>query len=242
MRRILIGVLTLLFAALTTASALAQPTLAPGPKVTVSILAHPIPTHPQYAKLDAPFFRETLTKRSNGRLEFKTSTWTEMSITGYEIVRMTRQGQVDIGNAPLTYIAQDVPVLDAADLAGLNPTVEQARKVFDALTPIVNKDLERFNVRIIGSNPYPAQIVFCRKPVKDLADLKGRKVRTFGPTLNDLMSAVGATPVSLAYAETYTALERGVVDCASTGSRSASPTPTRRCSRRSSPRASCRRG
>ena len=141
-----------------------------------------------------------------------------MSITGYEIVRMTRSGQIDVGNAPLTYIAQDVPVLDVADLAGLNPTVEQARKVFDALVPVVNKDLERFNVRIVGSNPYPAQILFCRKPVKDLTDLKGRKVRTFGPSLNDLMTAVGATPVSLAYAETYSALERGVVDCAITGS------------------------
>jgi len=195
-----------------------QSTLRPGPKVTISLLAHPIPTHPQYSKLDMPFFRETLAKRSGGRLEVKTSTWTEMSITGYEIVRMTRSGQIDVGNAPLTYIAQDVPVLDVADLAGLNPTVEQARKVFDALVPVVNKDLERFNVRIVGSNPYPAQILFCRKPVKDLTDLKGRKVRTFGPSLNDLMTAVGATPVSLAYAETYSALERGVVDCAITGS------------------------
>jgi TRAP-type C4-dicarboxylate transport system substrate-binding protein len=186
--------------------------------VAVSLLAHPIPTHPQYRDVDMPFFRDTLAKRSNNRLEVKTSTWTEMSITGYEIVRMARSGQIDIGNSPLTYIAQDVPVLDAADLAGLNPTVEQARKVFDALAAVVNKDLEKFNVRIVGSNPYPAQIVFCRKPLKDLADLKGRKVRTFGPSLNDLMSAVGATPVSLAYAETYTALERGVVDCAITGS------------------------
>ena len=219
MRRIWsIGVLALALIALAAGPGFSQSTLGPGPKLTVSILAHPIPTHPQYAKLDAPFFRETLAKRSNGRIEFKTSTWTEMGITGYEIVRMTRQGQVDVGNAPLTYIAQDVAVLDVADLAGLNPTVEQARRVFDALAPVVNKELERFNVRIIGSNPYPAQIVFCRKPVKDLGDLKGRKVRTFGPSLNDLMSAIGATPVSLAYAETYTALERGVVDCAITGS------------------------
>lgn len=210
--------LVALAAALAAAPVLAQPTLGSGPKVAVSLVAHPIPTHPQYAKLDAPFFKETLAQRSNGRVEFKTSTWTEMSITGYEIVRMTRQGQIDIGGAPLTYIAQDVPVLDAADLAGLNPTVEQARKVLDALIPVVNKELERFNVRVIGSNPYPAQILFCRKPMKDLADLKGRKVRTFGPSLPDLMSAIGASPVSLAYAETYSALERGVVDCGITGS------------------------
>lgn len=219
MRRIgLTVVLVVALVMLAAAPVLSQSTLGAGPKVNISVVAHPIPTHPQYAKLDAPFFKETLAQRSGGRLEFKLSSWTEMSITGYEIVRMTRQGQIDIGGAPLTYIAQDVPVLDAADLAGLNPTVEQARKVLDALTTVVNKDLERFNVKIVGSNPYPAQILFCRKPVKDLADLKGRKVRTFGPSLPDLMTAIGATAVSLAYAETYSALERGVVDCGITGS------------------------
>lgn len=196
----------------------AQPTLGPGPQLTLIANSHPIPVHPQYAKLDAIYYNELIPKRTNGRITVKGSTWSEMGMTGYEIVRMARQGQIDIGNAPITYIAQDVPVLDAADLAGLNPTVEQARKVLDAMKPALNKELEKFNVKIIGSNPYPAQILFCRQPMKELADLKGRKVRTFGPTLNDLMKAVGATPVSLAYAETYTALERGVVDCAITGS------------------------
>lgn len=213
MRRIAFAAVLIALAVIVAASPVrSQSGLGAGPKINISVVAHPIPTHPQYAKLDAPFFKETLAQRSGGRLEFKTSSWTEMSITGYEIVRMTRQGQIDIGGSPLTYIAQDVPFLDAADLAGLNPTVEQARKVLDALIPVVNKELERFNVKVIGSNPYPAQILFCRKPVKDFADLKGRKVRTFGPSLPDLMTAIGATPVSLAYAETYSALERGVVD------------------------------
>ena len=219
MRRpaLLVVVLLPLFVAGAARIAAAQSAVPPGPKLTLTISAHPIPTHPQ-AKLDASYFKDVIPQRSGGRLDVKYSTWTEMGITGYEIVRMTRQGQIDIGNSPLTYIAQDVPILDAADLAGLNPTVEQPRRVLDALTPVVNKELERFTVKVIGSNPYPAQIMFCRQALKGLADLKGRKVRTFGPTLNDLMTAIGAVPVSLAYAETYTALERGVVDCAITGS------------------------
>jgi TRAP-type C4-dicarboxylate transport system substrate-binding protein len=212
-----VAVVLMLVAFLAGTTVAQEPTLGPGPKVTITAVSHPIPTHPQYAKLDAIYYRELIPKRSGGRIEVRGNTWSEMNITGYEIVRMTRQGQIDIGNSPMSYIAQDVPVLEAGDLAGLNPTVEQARKVMDALIPAVNKELERFNVKIIGANPYPAQILFCRRPMKDLADLKGRKVRTFGATLNDLMTAVGATPVSLAYAETYVALERGVVDCAITG-------------------------
>jgi TRAP-type C4-dicarboxylate transport system substrate-binding protein len=214
----LVAVVLVLVAAIVAPSVAKEPTLGPGPKLTITAVSHPIPVHPQYAKVDAVYYKELISKRSGGRIDVKGSTWSEMNITGYEIVRMARQGQIDIGNSPMSYIAQDVPVLEGGDLAGLNPTVEQARKVMDALIPVVNKDLERFNVRIIGSNPYPAQILFCRKAVTGLADLKGRKVRTFGATLNDLMSAVGAVPVSLAYAETYVALERGVVDCAITGS------------------------
>jgi TRAP-type C4-dicarboxylate transport system substrate-binding protein len=219
MRRHALMSAVVVVAALTAVGAVAQePSLGPGPKISITAVSHPIPIHPQYAKLDSLYYKELIAKRSNGRVEVKGSTWSEMNITGYEIVRMTRQGQIDIGNSPMSYIAQDVPVLEGGDLAGLNPTVEQARKVMDALVPVVNKELEKFNVKIIGSNPYPAQILFCRRPIKDLADLKGRKVRTFGATLNDLVSALGATPVSLAYAETYVALERGVTDCAITGS------------------------
>jgi TRAP-type C4-dicarboxylate transport system substrate-binding protein len=219
MRRLALVSFVLLFVlTLAQGPVAAQPTLGPGPSLTLTVSSHPIPKHPQYEKLDMIYYTELIPKRSGGRITVKGSTWSELGLTGYEIVRMARQGQLDIGNSPLTYIAQDVPVLDAADLAGLNPTVEQARKVFDALKPAVNKELEKYNIKIVGSNPYPAQILFCRHPMRELADLKGRKVRTFGPTLNDLMKAVGATPVSLAYAETYSALERGVVDCAITGS------------------------
>jgi TRAP-type C4-dicarboxylate transport system substrate-binding protein len=210
-------VLVALVAALVPGLALAQPTLPAGPKLSLQVVAHPIPTHPQWTKIDVPYYKEIIPKRSNGRIEIKGATWPEMNIGGPEIIRMTRAGQIEIGGAPLTYMAGDIPILDAADLAGLNPTVEQARKVLKALDPIVNKEIERFGVKMIATYPYPAQVFFCRKPVKDLADLKGRKIRTFGTSLNDLVTAIGGAPVSIAFAEVYGALERGVADCGITG-------------------------
>jgi len=192
-------------------------TLGPGPKVSVSLVAQSIPTLLQYAKIEVPYANEIIPQRSNGRVEIKLSTWSEMNLTGTEIIRLTRQGQVEIGGAPLTYVAGDVPLLDAADLAGLNPTLAQTRQVMNALTPVANKELERFGVKIIGSFPFPAQVFYCRAPVKDLADLKGRKIRTFGTSLNDLVAALGAQPVSITFAEVYTSLERGVADCGITG-------------------------
>jgi len=68
--------------------------------------------------------------------------------------------------------------------------------------------------------PFPAQVFFCRQPVASIADLKGKRVRTGGGSLNDFVSAIGAQPVAVGFPEVYTALERGTVDCAITGTAS----------------------
>lgn len=203
------------------ATGAAAQSLPAGPKVTVTMATQPGPGLPQYTKVDVPMLREGVTKASGGRVEVKLSSWPEMNLNGPEIIRLVRSGQVEIGAAPLATISGDVPFLDAADLAGLNPTIEQARKVADALVPLANKELERFNTRIIAVYPFPAQVLFCRQPVASLADLKGRKVRTNGGSMNDFMNAIGAQPVGIGFPEVYGALERGVTDCAITAPRAA---------------------
>jgi TRAP-type C4-dicarboxylate transport system substrate-binding protein len=192
-------------------------TLGPGPKVTIEMIGQGNPAHLQYTKVEAPYVKEIIPQRSKGRLDIRLSTRDERNLQGTELVRLLRQGQVDISNVALTFIAGDIRILDGVDLAGLNPTAEQARKVLNAMTAVFNKELERFGVKQISAYPYPAQAFYCRQPIKALEDLKGRKIRTFGVTLNDLVVALGAQPVSMAFPEVYSALERGVVDCAITG-------------------------
>jgi TRAP-type C4-dicarboxylate transport system substrate-binding protein len=53
--------------------------------------------------------------------------------------------------------------------------------------------------------------IFLAKPIKTLADLKGRRIRVF-PTLLPLIKAVGATPLVLPIGAIYTAMERGTID------------------------------
>jgi TRAP-type C4-dicarboxylate transport system substrate-binding protein len=209
-----------LLAGLCAAGTASAQTLPPGPKLTVTMATQPGPALPQFTKVDMPMLRDGVPQKSGGRIDVKLSSWPELNLNGPEIIRLVRSGQVDIGAAPLATVSGDVPFLDAADLAGLNPTIEQARKVADAVLPLANKELERFNTRILAVYPFPAQVLFCRKPVAGLADLKGRKVRTFGGSLNDLMNYIGAQPVGIGFPEVYGALERGVADCAITGTAS----------------------
>ena len=214
---------TLVGAAALTAG-LAMPALAqglpPGPPVNVQIVTQPGPAFPQFTKVDIPMLREGLPAKSGGRIRVTLASWPERNLNGPEIIRLVRAGQVDIGAAPLPTVAGDVPLLDVIDLAGLNPTVQQAKRMTDALLPEVNRELERFGARIIATYPFAAQVFFCRGEVRGLSDLRGKRIRTSGGSPNDMMTALGAQPVSIGFPEVYSALERGVADCAITGTSS----------------------
>jgi TRAP-type C4-dicarboxylate transport system substrate-binding protein len=192
-------------------------TIPPGPPIRITAVTQPGPALPQYTRVDQPLLRDALQQRSGGRIEVRLASWPEMSLGGPEIIRVVRSGQAEIGAAPLTTVSGDVPFLDGIDLAGLNPDIAQARRVAQALLPAANRELERFNTRILAIYPFPAQVLWCRTAIAGLSDLRGKRVRTFGASLNDLMEAVGAQPVSIGFPEVYGALERGVVDCAVTG-------------------------
>ena len=213
MRHLLLGAVAAL-ALIATASAQSVPA---GPKVSIVAVTQPLPTQPQYTRVDVPVLKEGLAAKSGGRIEVQLSTHAERNLSGTELVRLVRSGQADIGASTLTTLSGDVPILDGVDLAGLAPDIGTARKIAEAMLPVVNKDLERFGARLMVIYPFPAQVVYCRAPFASLADLKGRKIRTFGNSLVDFFTALGAQPVSIGFPEVYSALERGVVDCAITG-------------------------
>ena len=166
------------------ASAWAQPSLPPGPPIEITSVTQPLPTSQQYTLVDIPYFREIIPQRSGGRIRFKMSSMAEINLGGPEMLRLIRSGQADIGAASLSVVAGDAPFLDGTDLAGLNPTPEQARAVAEAFVPAANKELTPGSTqKIMGVYGFQAAILWCKKPVTGLADLKGRKVRSYGTSL-----------------------------------------------------------
>lgn len=191
--------------------------LAAGPRVNMTAVTQPGPTLPQYTRVDIPMMRDGFAQRSGGRVNVTLQSWPERGVGGPEVIRLVRSGQVEIGGATLGVVSGDVPMLDALDLAGLNPTLDQARRVADAMTPVLNRDLERVGVRLLAVYPFPAQVFFCRRPVTGMASMRGLRVRTNGPSVADFVQAYGAQAAAISFPEVYAALERGTVDCAITG-------------------------
>ena len=62
------------------------------------------------------------------------------------------------------------------------------------------------------------QFIVMNKPVKSLADLKGKKIVAFGgPTVAAKIEALGAVPVSMNPGDAYMALQQGIAEGAMTG-------------------------
>lgn len=200
------------------APALAQaPTLPAGPPIAIQMVTQLSPSIPQYTRVDIPMLREALPTRSGGRIRVTLASWPERNLTGPDLIRVLRSGQIDLAGLALPTVAGDVPLLDIIDMSGQNPSHEQGRRIAHAMLPTLNKELERVGIKIVAFYPFPGQVLFCRDPVTSLADLKGRRVRTPGGSQNDFIQSIGGQPVAIGFPEVYAALERGVVDCAVTG-------------------------
>ena len=61
------------------------------------------------------------------------------------------------------------------------------------------------------------QFFFCKEALTTPADFEGKKTRSHGAATSDWIEGMGADAQCVAFAEVYTALERGILDCGVTG-------------------------
>jgi TRAP-type C4-dicarboxylate transport system substrate-binding protein len=164
------------------------------------------------------WFAEELDKRTNGQIKMDVVSLPELGLTGFELVRVTRSGLVDVADVILAYVAGEVPAVEAVDLPGLYPDFESSVKAHASFITAVKKNEDKLGGVVLGGYLWPNQYIISRKPVRSPADFKGLKIRVYGAADTEFVRALGMEPVAITFAEVYTALERGTVDAALTGS------------------------
>lgn len=160
---------------------------------------------------------EELDKRTRGQVKLDVVSLPELGLNGFELVRVTKAGLVDISDIIFAYVAGDVPAIEGVDLPGLFPDLDTSVKAHVGFMAAVKKNEDKLGGVVLGGYLWPGQYIFSRKPIRGPADLKGLKVRVYGTAQTEFARALGMEAVSIAFAETYTALERGTVDAAITG-------------------------
>ncbi|EDP61976.1 putative transport protein [alpha proteobacterium BAL199] len=187
------------------------------PKTSVKVLGN-YSTLLQTKEVEKPFWTQKISKDSNGQVTADYNNQDILGIKDFSLLRLTQAGVADVGVGDISKMAGDDPVFEGCDLAGITTDIATARKACDVWKPVMAEAMEKkFNARLVALGNNPPIVFWCNKPITGLDDLKGLKVRVFNTTQSDFVSAVGATTVTMAFGEVVPALQRGVVDCALTG-------------------------
>src|SRR3954462_1957281 len=80
------------------------------------------------------------------------------------------------------------------------------------LAPIADEVATKAEVVLIGYAGGGVRNIFSNKPFKNLAEMKGLKVRVQGaPIWSKTFAAAGMSPTVIAYNEVYNAIQNGVI-------------------------------
>ncbi|AZV78679.1 transporter [Parasedimentitalea marina] len=175
-----------------------------------------------YQKHEEPFFNTRLSEASGGTIVGKIQSQSGLGLKGFEIMRLVKNGVFDFAFGLPGYVAAENAIFEGADLSTLTQDIDTQRRVSDSYYPTLEKSFaEIYNAKLLMLYPFPSQTLWCNGEVNGIEDLKGKKIRVYSTTLGDFVEGVGGTSVTVSFSEVIPALEKGVVDCAITGTMSA---------------------
>jgi TRAP-type transport system periplasmic protein len=116
-----------------------------------------------------------------------------------------------VSPAHMSTFSKAAPFIDAPflfrDLAHWNKVLDA-----DILKPVADEIAQKAEVMLIGYAGGGTRNIFVNKPVGNMAELKGLKVRVQGaPIWSKTFAAAGMAPTVIAYNEVYNAIQNGVI-------------------------------
>jgi TRAP-type C4-dicarboxylate transport system substrate-binding protein len=167
---------------------------------------------------EAPFWRDTLPKASNGAITADLTPVDQMAIDDKTMLRLLSLGVMDFASMDISKMSGDDPRFEGCDLAGVSLDPDKARAACDAYRDVIDRQMQKnWKTKLLAFGGNPPQVIWCSNPINGLADLKSKKIRVINSSMRDFLTGIGATAVSMSSAEVVPALNNGVVDCGVTG-------------------------
>ena len=129
-----------------------------------------------------------------------------------EIKRAVQGGQAQMGEILLAAYQNEWQIFGVDGLPFLADSYAEARKLYAAQKPLLQKKLGEQGMLLLYAVPWPPQGLYSKKPIAALADLKGSKWRAYSPATARIAELIGAQPVTVQAAELSQAMATGVVE------------------------------
>jgi TRAP-type C4-dicarboxylate transport system substrate-binding protein len=184
----------------------------------VAHLSSALGTGPEYLKKAA----SEVERLTEGRIKLEIY-WSESLVKVKEMPKAVQRGVCDIAWVASSYHPAEIPLWThyrtflyhpQGDDAGY--LTRKAWELFDRSKPL-RDDMERIGQTAWFCCPYDSYPLYSKKIVKTLEDMKGMRIRVTGEEPAKCVSAIGGHPTFIPAPETYSGLEKGIVDGAFAG-------------------------
>ena len=173
-------------------------------------------------KIIEQYWAPNLEARTNGQLILEVSSFPELGLAGPDTLQLVSDGTLGMANIYTGYVAGALPAIEVQSLWGIYPDWETMYYSLTDMHPQLEAMVasETAGGIVVNHNWYSGndQFFFSKKPLRSLEDFEGLKTRSHAAALSDWINGMGAEAQFLAFAEVYTALERGILDAGVTGS------------------------
>ncbi len=173
-------------------------------------------SHGLYGKVFIPW-EEMVATRTRGRIRWEhyVDKLLHGALDGFKAVAT---GITDYTHGYATYHPGSFHLTHGLQLPFIFPNPGVAALVSEELYPeYLKSEYERMGVYLAHCDSTSAYDIISKTPIRTPADIRGLKVRSTGGLMADIIRQVGAVPVVMTAAETYTAFQRGVIDAVALG-------------------------
>jgi TRAP-type transport system periplasmic protein len=183
-------------------------------RIPLDVVGQPSRTGPVQSQLEQPFF-DHLARTTGLPLDVRYRTIDTLGFKDNYQLELLRNGSLDLVSLRFLQNATTEPTLLGIDLLGLTADFATARAVVKAYAPVLDQRLQtHFDSKLLGIWPFGPQVFFCRRAIRGLDDISGRKIRVGSENFAPLIRALGGTPVVIPFDDVQPALESGLIDCA----------------------------
>jgi len=141
-------------------------------------------------------FAEDVKKNTNGAIDITVHS-NQSLIKHADVLRAVSTGQVNIAEFLLGQFSNEDPVFAADNVPFVAPGYDAALKFYQAQKPVLEKKLQGRGLKLLYAVAWPGQGLYTKDPLKNIADLKGAKMRTYSPLTSRLAELLGATSVQV---------------------------------------------
>lgn len=161
-----------------------------------------------HSEIAAQFAAE-VTEKTGGELEIVTHPGGSL-FAGDEIFGAVRKGLAPIGERLISALGNDDPIYEMDSVPFLATSFADAKLLYDAQKPELEKMLDEARMVLLYSVPWPPQGFYSVEEANSKADVEGLKFRAYNATTSKVAELMGMVPTKIEAAELSQAFATGV--------------------------------